>query len=87
MNITHKSEPIDAGERGGGQKVWDDEEEQVNYNYSWAHFQFSLATLYIMMTLTYWFNIGQISDGKRNTVTTPINDHCLTSIRIFFTEI
>lgn len=60
--MTEPSEPIDAGESGGGQKVWDDEEEQVNYNYSWAHFQFSLATLYIMMTLTYWFNIGQISD-------------------------
>ena len=62
--MTEPSEPIDAGESGHGQKVWDDEEEAVNYNYSWAHFQFSLATLYIMMTLTYWFNIGQVSAGK-----------------------
>merc|ERR1712106_10742 len=63
--MTEPSEPIDAGESGHGQKVWDDEEDQVNYNYSWAHFQFSLATLYIMMTLTYWFNIGQVSeDGQ-----------------------
>lgn len=60
--MTEPSEPIDAGESGGAQKVWDDEEEQVNYNYSWAHFQMSLATLYIMMTLTYWFNIGSIND-------------------------
>ena len=64
VQMTEPSEPIDAGESGHGQKVWDDEEDQVNYNYSWAHFQFSLATLYIMMTLTYWFNIGQVSTGE-----------------------
>ena len=30
--MTEPSEPIDGGE-GGGQKVWDDEDEAVTYNY------------------------------------------------------
>lgn len=65
--MSEPSEPIDAGE-SGGQKVWDDEEEAVTYNYSFFHFMFSLATLYVMMTLTYWFDIGNIDktdqDGR-----------------------
>ena len=72
--MAEPSEPIDTGESGHGQKVWDDEEEAVNYNYSWAHFQFSLATLYIMMTLTYWFNIGQVSAGKFPTLYSQLHE-------------
>lgn len=52
----------DNGESGGaergekGHKVWDNEEEEVAYSWSLFHLMFALATLYIMMTLTNWFN-------------------------------
>ena len=36
-------------------KVWDDEKESVAYNYSFFHFMFLLATLYLMVTLTNWY--------------------------------
>ena len=35
----------------GGQRVWDNEDEEVAYNWSLFHFMFALATLYAMMTL------------------------------------
>lgn len=38
-----------------GQQVWDNEEEGVAYNYSFFHAMFMLASLYIMMTLTHWY--------------------------------
>jgi len=38
-----------------GQRVHDDEEESVSYSYSFFHFTFFLASLYIMMTLTSWY--------------------------------
>jgi len=36
-------------------RVWDNEEEEVAYNWSLFHVMFALATLYVMMTLTNWF--------------------------------
>ncbi|KAK3913228.1 Serine incorporator 1 [Frankliniella fusca] len=53
---------IDNEERGltedtgrGGQKVWDNEDEGVAYSWSFFHLTFCLSTLYIMMTLTNWY--------------------------------
>lgn len=39
----------------GEAKVWDNEEDTVAYNWSFFHLMFALATLYVMMTLTNWY--------------------------------
>nr|CAH8865846.1 unnamed protein product [Trichobilharzia regenti] len=48
------SGPDDDGDNRRGQKVWDNEESGVAYDYSMFHFMMLLATLYVMVMLTNW---------------------------------
>lgn len=51
-----KDAPSGGGDDVEGQKVWDDEEDSVSYSYSFFHFMLALASCYVMMTLTNWFD-------------------------------
>lgn len=50
-----ESPTVSAGDNGGDRKVWDNEEGGVAYSWSLFHFIFITATLYVMMTLTNWY--------------------------------
>jgi len=59
----------DTGETGGGDdpegnRVWDNEGDEVAYSWSLFHVMFALGTLYVMMCLTNWYK----PDSNLNTM-------------------
>lgn len=56
----------DATEESGrvpeGNRIWDNEEDEVAYSWSFFHVMFAFATLYVMMTLTNWYTYVLVYD-------------------------
>lgn len=47
--------PVSGNDDNSG-KLFDDEKEGVAYSWSFYHFTFAMATLFLMMTLTNWYS-------------------------------
>uniref|UniRef100_A0A3P9A626 Serine incorporator 2, like n=1 Tax=Esox lucius TaxID=8010 RepID=A0A3P9A626_ESOLU len=58
------------GEAGkdGVHRAVDNEEEEVTYSYSFFHFHLCLASLYIMMTLTNWYQPDTTTQSMQSTM-------------------
>ncbi|XP_007558462.1 serine incorporator 1-like [Poecilia formosa] len=68
QGLTSADQEVSAGEDGVHRAV-DNEEEGVTYSYSFFHFSLFLASLYIMMTLTNWYQPG--TDNKTMQTAMP----------------
>ncbi|EGT35148.1 hypothetical protein CAEBREN_30314 [Caenorhabditis brenneri] len=55
LQLSSSKTGADDEESQSSRRVYDNEEEGVAYSYSFFHFMFALASLYVMMTLTSWY--------------------------------
>ena len=66
------SSPDLSEELPGPRRVQDNEQDMVQYSYSFFHFMLFLASLYIMMTLTSWYRYEE-TNGFTFTWGKPLN--------------
>lgn len=77
IQISHFSISADDDtESQKSRRVYDNEEEGVAYSYSFFHFMFALASLYVMMTLTSWYK--WVSRFLQILLDPPISDPTTT---------